>query len=146
MGVFTKILNFLGMGLPGEIVKQVGEYFKGKSEKELAVFIADLAYSTELLKIRGTDPGMVRPMIAKTIHAFMWGTYFITGFWGWWHGEVWATAAQFPNVVIYSGQFPAMGHIDIGIGLIYVMIILFYYPLRSFDKWMEGKNGNNRSK
>ncbi len=133
-----KLVGFLTGGLPSEIVKQVGDYLGKKKDFEIQRFLHEIAYDHELLKIRGADPGSVRPLIAKTFHYFMWGTYGVTGIHGLITKGLWT--GQFPQMILYSGNLPMMGHVDISIGLVYIMLILFYFPLRSFDKWfMSGK-------
>ena len=113
--MWQKIINFVTGGLPSEIAKQVGEHFNKKTEKEIKEFEGDLAYDLKVLDISQTDKLCTRQGIAWTFHIFMWASKLITG--------------AFPNDIIFQ-----WGDTVITIGLVYVMIIVAYYPLRSVEK------------
>ena len=115
MSFGSKILNFVTGGLPSEIVKQVGDHFQGKKKKELAEFEGELAYDLKVLDITSKDPLYTRQLISLTFHAFMWINKIMTG--------------SFPTDVIFK-----WGQTEISIGFVYVMIIFFYFPMRSLEK------------
>lgn len=116
MSFGSKILNFVTGGLPSEIVQQVGDHFKGKKKKELAEFEGELAYDLKLLSVTAKDPLCTRQGIAWTFHFFMWITKLWTG--------------KFPDDIIFTWSGT-----EVTIGFIYVLIIFFYFPMRTIEKW-----------
>lgn len=71
----------------------------------------------QFLEVTKGDPLHTRQVIALTFHLFMWITKLWTG--------------SFPGDVIMT-----YGETDITIGIIYIFIILFYYPVRAFEKML----------
>ena len=69
----------------------------------------------KFLDITKGDPLHTRQIIALTFHGFMWGNKIITG--------------KFPTDVIMK-----WGENEVTIGVIYLAIILFYYPVRMLEK------------
>jgi hypothetical protein len=69
----------------------------------------------QFLEVTKGDPLHTRQVIALTFHGFMWGTKIWTG--------------SFPADVIMK-----WGEIDITVGIIYLAIIGFYYPVRMLEK------------
>jgi len=131
--LITKILGFITGGLPATIVKEVSEHIAAKGQAAQEKFLKLMAYDMELLKIRGADPGSVRPMVAKTFHYFMWGFYAMSGITSAIFDGKWV--ADFPAATLFEGTLPGFGEIKLTVGLVYVGILVFYFPLRSVDKW-----------
>jgi len=69
----------------------------------------------KFLDVTKGDPLHTRQVMALTFHAFMWGNKLIVG--------------EFPTDVIMR-----WGDNEITIGVIYLAIILFYYPVRMLEK------------
>lgn len=69
----------------------------------------------KFLDVTKGDPLMTRQVIALTFHGFMWYERLVNG--------------KFPGDVIMT-----WGTIEITIGVIYIAIILFYYPVRFLEK------------
>jgi hypothetical protein len=86
-------------------------------------FVEDKDKSNELkqilklkfLDVTKGDPLHTRQVLALTFHAFMWGNKLIT--------------KEFPGDVIMT-----YGDTEITIGVIYLFIIMFYYPVRAMEK------------
>lgn len=113
--MIEKVISFLTGGLPAEIVKQVGDHIKAKGEREIQAFMQEIAFDLKLLEAAIHDPLHTRQVIALTFHFFMWGKLFVTG--------------HFPNDIIFT-----WGTNQITIGLVYVVIIVSYFPLRSIER------------
>jgi hypothetical protein len=69
----------------------------------------------KFLEVTKNDPLHTRQIMALTFHGFMWATKLMTG--------------SFPTDVIMR-----WGDTDITIGVVYLAIILFYYPVRALEK------------
>jgi len=113
--MWEKIIGFFTGGLPTEIAKQVGDNIKAKGENAVQTFLAEIAFDLELVKTGTADPWHTRQGIAWSFHLFMWGTRVITG--------------NFPTDVILQ-----WGDHAISIGFVYVLIIMFYFPVRALEK------------
>lgn len=74
---------------------------------------------TKFLDVTKGDPLCTRQVIALTFHGFMWYERLING--------------AFPGDVIISWPV-GKSEVDITIGVIYIAIILFYYPVRFLEK------------
>jgi len=113
--MIKKILDFFTGGLPSEIAKQVGEHIRAKGERAIQQFMTEVAFDLKLLEAAMSDPLHTRQIIALTFHLFMWIHLLIKG--------------SFPADVIFS-----WGQNQITIGLVYVVIIVSYFPLRAVEK------------
>lgn len=113
--MLKKLLGFVAGGLPTEIVKQVGDHIRGKGEHAIQKFMSEMAFDLELIKSGTSDPLHTRQIIALTFHLFMWITLLVKG--------------HFPTDVIFT-----YGETEISIGFIYVLIIVFYFPIRAIEK------------
>jgi hypothetical protein len=122
VGILDKVVDFVTGGLPTEIAKQVGDYVRGKGENELKKFLGDLDYDKTQLEVTSNDPLHTRQVIALTFHFFMWATLLIRG--------------HFPLDVIF-----VYGTTQITVGAIYVLMLLFYFPFRSIEKWRNAFKG-----
>jgi hypothetical protein len=69
----------------------------------------------QFLEVTKGDPLHTRQVMALTFHGFMWVTKLMTG--------------SFPTDVIMK-----WGDTDVTIGVVYLAIILFYYPVRALEK------------
>ena len=117
-GWLDKLIGFVTGGLPSEIAKQVGESIRAKGERQIKEFMGSLSYDLELLRTTAADPLHTRQVIALTFHFFMWATRIITG--------------SFPHETIFT-----WGTTKVTIGAVYIVIILFYFPWRSIEKWRQ---------
>jgi len=107
-----------------------GSIFGGVVKKGLDIvdqFVEDKDKANQLkheltlrmLAVTKNDPLCTRQGIAWTFHIFFWANKLLTG--------------HFPQDKIFTFK-----GIDITIGLIYVLIIAFYFPFRSFEKLFKG--------
>jgi hypothetical protein len=103
----------------------IGKAFKAL-DKGLSIvdkFVPDKDKANELkhllklkfLELTKDDPLHTRQIIALTFHAFMWITKLWTG--------------SFPQDTIMT-----YGETDVTIGIVYLAIIAFYYPVRALEK------------
>ena len=107
-----------------------GSIFGGVVKKGLDIvdqFVEDKDKANQLkheltlrmLAVTKNDPLCTRQGIAWTFHLFMWGNKLLTG--------------SFPQDVIFK-----VGNTEVTIGIIYLLIIAFYFPFRAFEKIAKG--------
>ena len=110
-------MSFLAsLPLIGEVFKRgldiVDDYVEDKDKSNELKSKLEIA----ILQATGKDKLFTRQGIAWTFHLFFWGHKFWTG--------------EFPSDVLIT-----IGGAEITVGIVYLAIVLFYYPSRAWEKF-----------